>query len=91
MELRERERKVDVNSMSPEEVEVLIAQLGERLRQICDDAAQKANSMLNIYGMNAKIAIAFDTLPTAMEKMVEKPKKRRTRSKKSNLNKEPGQ
>jgi len=89
MNLKERERKVDLNLMSAPEIDVLSIQLGNKMREICDEAAQKANALLNIYGMNAKIAIAFDTLPDQMKHMVETPKKKRVRRKKSNLKEEP--
>lgn len=68
MELKDRERKIDVNSMSQEAVDDLGVQIGDKMREICEEAAAKANSILRIYGMNAKIAIAFDELPEAMAK-----------------------
>jgi hypothetical protein len=66
MDMSKRERKVDVNNMSADEVDVLSVQIGDRIKAICDEAAAKANAILNIYGANCKIAIAFDQLPQKM-------------------------
>lgn len=71
MELRDRERKLDISKMSAEQVDNLSEQIGEKVRQICDEAAVKVNAILNIYGASAKIAIAFEGLP---EKKTKKPK-----------------
>lgn len=77
MEMSKRERKVDLNTMSTEEVDILSIQLGNRLKQICEEAAEKANAVLNIYGANCKIAIAFDQLPDKMANSL-KPKRKRS-------------
>ena len=80
------ERKVDLNNV---DVENLSEQLGQRVREIVDEAALKCNKILNIYGMSVKIACAFDTLEN-MNKKMEVPKKKRGRKpKENNLNKEP--
>lgn len=68
MELKDRERKIDVNSMASEDVDNLSVQIGDKMREICDEAADKANAVLRIYGMEAKIAIAFTELPEPMAK-----------------------
>jgi hypothetical protein len=66
VELKDRKRKVDIDKMTADEVDVLAAQIGDRMREICDESAAKANALLQIYGMNAKIAIAFTHLPDSM-------------------------
>lgn len=59
MDLKDRERKVDVENMSIEQVDQLSVQIGEKVRGICDEAADKINAILAIYGMSAKIQIAL--------------------------------
>lgn len=85
MELNERVRKVDVSKMTPEEVDRLSVQIGAKVREICDEASAKANAILGIYGMKAKIAIAFNEIPKEMEKSFEAPKKRGRKPKQNNL------
>ncbi len=80
-----RERKVDVNTLPPDQVDQLGIQIGDKVRGICDEAALKVNALLKIYGMSAKIAIAFETVPEAMEKTLNPPKKRGRKPKNSNL------
>lgn len=60
MELKDRVRKVDISKLSPDQADNLSAQIGEKVRGICDEAAEKANAILNIYGMSAKIAIKIE-------------------------------
>lgn len=71
MELKDRERKVDVNMMSPAEVDILSIHLGNKIKAICDEAVAKANAILNIYGASAKMQIEIKELPkevaTAMD------------------------
>ncbi len=85
MELKDRARKVDVSKMSPEEVDNLSIQIGSKVRDICDEAANKANAILEIYGMKAKIAISFNDIPKQMENKFEAPKKRGRKPKQNNL------
>lgn len=62
MELKDRKRSININGLSIEEVDNLGAQIGAKATEICQEAAVKLNKILNIYGMNAKIAIAFEPL-----------------------------
>lgn len=79
MELKDRERKIDISKMDKEAVDNLSIQIGEKVRQICDEAADRVNAILKIYGMSAKMAIQFDTL----DNKTDKPKKvRKPRAKK---------
>lgn len=83
MELKERERKVDISKMSQEQVESISQQVGDKVRQICDEACEKANKILNIYGMNAKMQIVIDHPGLTEEKPAqEAPKRKRGRPKK---------
>lgn len=52
--------QIDANKMAPKQVDDLSIQLGDSIRKICDDAIEKANSLLNIYGMSAKMQIVID-------------------------------
>lgn len=85
MDLQKRERKVDLSSMTNEQVENISAQVGERVRQICDEAAAKVNAILNIYGASAKIAIAFDGLPKKEETKPKLSARKGVKRKKLNL------
>jgi hypothetical protein len=89
MELSERVRKVDVTKMTPEEVDRLSVQIGSKVRQICDEAANKINAILDIYGMKkAKIAISFGDLEEVKEQVAPAPKKRGRKPKQNNLKEE---
>lgn len=83
MELRER--KVDVNALTPEQVDALAPQIGSKMTEICEEAAVKANRILSIYGMSCKIAIAFDQLPDSMQQLAPQKKKRTRKPKTNNL------
>ena len=72
-----RERKVDVNQLPPEQVDQLSIQIGDKVRGIVDEAADKVNALLKVYGLSAKIALAFETAETpetAPKKRGRKPK-----------------
>jgi len=85
MSLHGRERKVNVDAMSQEQVDNLSVQIGEKVRSICDEAAEKVNSILAIYGMSAKIAIKFNKLPSKMASKTQAPGKRGKKAKQDNL------
>lgn len=67
MALQDRVRKVDISKLDNKQLDNVSAQIGEKVRAICDEAAGKVNAILNIYGASAKIAIAFDGLPIKEE------------------------
>lgn len=86
MELKDRKRSFDINKLSADQVDNLSEQIGAKVREICDEAAGRVNALLAIYGMTAKIAIAFDKLGQPKQ---DAPKKKRGRPKKQtqdNLN-----
>lgn len=74
----ERKRSFDINKLTTEEAEKLSVKIGEKVREICDDAVKKANDLLNIYGMEAKMQIVVQEIGKE-----EKPKKKRGRPKKA--------
>jgi len=55
---RTLKRSIDINALSTEQAEILSEQIGAKCREIIDEAANKVNAILNIYGMSAKIACA---------------------------------
>jgi hypothetical protein len=57
----DRERKVDVSKMSPDQADSLAIQIGEKIKQITEKAVAEANHFLNIYGMSCKMQIVFDS------------------------------
>ena len=56
----QREKKLDVSKMHPEQVDVLAEQIGSKLRGIADKAVEEANAFLKIYGMSAKMQLVLD-------------------------------
>lgn len=55
-----RERSIDINKLSIEQVDFLSAQIGDKIKLICDETAAKVNAILVVYGMEAKIAISIE-------------------------------
>lgn len=57
-----RKRSIDINKLTIEQADELSAQIGEKVRNICDESAVKINEILAIYGMKALVAIQFEPL-----------------------------
>ena len=53
-----RERKVDVEKI--ENIEEISEKITQKITEITDEAVKKANKLLNIYGMTAKMQIAIE-------------------------------
>ena len=62
MAAQDRVRKVDVNKMEAEQVDVVAQQVGDKVKDICDDACIKANNILKIYGLQAKMQFLLEPL-----------------------------
>lgn len=62
MKLNERKRTFDVEKLTLEEADSLSEQIGNKVKDICDEAVKKANKILNIYGLKAKMAIQIEGL-----------------------------
>lgn len=60
--MKERKRKVDVNKIDKETYDNLSGQISNKVKTIVDEAIDKANKILNIYGMNAKMQIVIEEL-----------------------------
>ena len=81
MELRDRERKVDINKMSDSDLDNLSAQIGDKVREITDEAVNKVNALLGIYGLSAKMLIKFNKMPKKMGKNLKPPTKKGKKAK----------
>jgi hypothetical protein len=79
MELKDRKRSFDISKLSAEDADNISKQIGDRVRQICDEAVEKANKILNVYGMNAKMQILIEH---ELMKGSPKPKAKRGRRRK---------
>lgn len=55
----DRERKVDLGKLSEEQLKSLEVQLGDKIKEICSAACDKANKLLNIYGLQAKMHLVI--------------------------------
>lgn len=80
----DRERKVDVENLGVERADELANQLGEHVRNICDEAVNKANQVLKIYGLEVKMQFSVGALGSfdKKEEIKPTPKKRGRKSKK---------
>lgn len=56
----EMNKKANLDHMSEDQAEVISELIGEKVRKICDEAVEKANKLLNVYGMSAKMQIVID-------------------------------
>lgn len=54
-----RVRKVDVEKLSQDQLDQLMIQMSDEINQIVDSACAKANSLLNIYGLETKMQIVI--------------------------------
>lgn len=68
MELKDRVRKVDIESMSVEQAEALSMQIGREIARIMDEANLKCNELLNIYGMQTQIGYKIVKIGTKTRK-----------------------
>jgi hypothetical protein len=55
MDVKDRERKVDVNKLSIEQADALSVQIGKEISKIMDEANLKCNQLLGIYGLETQI------------------------------------
>lgn len=52
----ERARKVDVEKLTNEQADQIGEEIGRKLSDIAKEAAEKANKLLKIYGLETKMA-----------------------------------
>jgi hypothetical protein len=55
-----RTRKVDVETLSEEQLNNLMAQIGNKLVRMVDKTVEEANKMLAIYGMKSKMQLVLE-------------------------------
>lgn len=65
-----RRRKVDVSTMTLEQVDNISIQLGSKIKDICQEAVEKANKLLSVYGLSAKMAISLDNSSNSDSKTI---------------------
>ncbi len=58
--MENRVRKVDIDKLSEEELKALEERIGKKITGITDDAVEKANQILSIYGLRAKMQIVIE-------------------------------
>lgn len=56
-----RERRVNVEALSVEQILELEKQISNKLDMIINKACQQANQILKVYGLKAKMQFALDT------------------------------
>ena len=59
---KERSRKVDLDSLPLEDFQRISEELSSQIRIICDQACEKANHLINPYGL--KVQMNFTVLET---------------------------
>ena len=50
-----RKRKIDLHKISPDQADRMSKQIGDEIARIMDEANNKCNAMLNIYGLQTAI------------------------------------
>lgn len=76
--IADRKRSFNINKLDQVEADKLSTDIGAKVRQICDEACEKANKILNIYGMKAQMQIVINEINEEKPEMVPQntPKKR---------------
>ena len=62
VKLRERQRKVDIESMPEDQFNAIMDQLSEKFREIIDEACGKANKVAEPYGFKVKMQFTSEPL-----------------------------
>ena len=57
-----RERKIDVNKLSNEQLEELQNKLSKKVSEIANNAVNEANKYLKVYGLEARMVLEIGTL-----------------------------
>lgn len=55
----DRKRQVNVDKLNEEQIQVLIDQLGLKIRNMIDETCDRANQILNVYGMCVKLEVVI--------------------------------
>ncbi len=84
---KQRARRIDVNSMTMEAADRLSVEIGKELAKIMDEANNKANEMLNIYGLQTQIHYKIVQVGEKIEKKPKSPKRMKKQVKPQSLDK----
>jgi hypothetical protein len=57
---KKRVRKVDVEKLDDKSIDNLQMEISKKITEITEEACEKANKLLNIYGFQAKMQIALE-------------------------------
>lgn len=60
--MEDRDRKVDVDSLTLERADELSKQIGDKVVQLQTEALEKINKVLNVYGMKAELSVSISKL-----------------------------
>jgi phage-related minor tail protein len=58
-DIMDRVRKVDIEQLTEEQVSELTIEMSKIINSIVDEACAKANSLLNIYGLETQMQIVI--------------------------------
>jgi hypothetical protein len=78
MAAHDRERKLDIQKLTPEQADSVSQQIGEKIRQITEKAVLDANQILQIYGMEAQMQLVVGELGKIPPAIEPKPSKKGT-------------
>jgi ethanolamine utilization protein EutA (predicted chaperonin) len=59
MDKNSRKRKVDVEKLDDEQLAQIIKDISDNIVKMVDETVEKANTLLNIYGLETKMKITF--------------------------------
>jgi hypothetical protein len=58
--MSDRVRKVDVEKLDEKEFSAMMSVISSKITKITDEACEKANKLLAVYGIKAKMQIVFE-------------------------------
>jgi len=63
VDLNRKSRKIDLDKLSPEDLDRIGQELGKTVGEILSEASKKVNKLLNIYGLETHISYTpFDKI-----------------------------
>jgi hypothetical protein len=71
----DRERHVDITTLSNEDLESLIKQISDKITNMVDETCDRANRLLHIYGMETKMQIIIQEKGKGKPQKLKKSKK----------------
>lgn len=77
-----RDRKVNIDDLTSAQAGELSVQIGEKIKEITENAVEHANRILNIYGMHAKMQIVIYSPDLQAQPESSKPAKKTRKPKK---------